>query len=79
MKHHRRIMRRIARLYGSRILCRRVARWSFRTGAAVHKWEVRAYHPAGMVFQGVGEILGRAASRRDALRVAEIRVRRGAR
>lgn len=71
MKHHRRILRRIAALYGSRLVVRRAQSFSMQTGAIVLVWEVRAYNPAPMI----RETLGRAVSRRDALRAAEVRVR----
>lgn len=71
MRSHRRILRRIAALYGARLVVRRAQSFSMQTGAIVLVWEVRPHSPAPMI----RETLGRAVSRRDALRAAEFRVR----
>ncbi len=72
MRHHRRVLKRLSLLAGRRLVCRRVARYSVRSNSYVR---VRAYVSGVMDFQSTGEILGRGPSRRDALKVAELRLR----
>lgn len=81
-RHHRRVLRRLARLAGIRLVCMRVAE-SMLTGAIVRRWEVRAWRPWVMAMRGA-PVLGRGHSRRAALahaeriiRASELQIRAG--